>query len=281
MRKYIIYGIMLVLGLGNVSAQDVNDLGIFNHLGVGAGVGTTGVSVEVAAPVTQYVAVRGGVNIVPSFKFETGLDIYYDKETIPVNTHILKGANDMAEDHGQVEPNYNIPSDVDIDAKTSLTTGHLLFDVFPFKNSSFHLTAGAYFGSSKIISVYNQQPGVLSGVVEANETLPPDKQIGYKLGDYVLTPTPDGNLNGYIKVSGFRPYLGIGFGRPVPMNHRVTCNFDMGVQFWGAPKVYTNGGNGEVQLTESNTGGDSGFLKFISKVSVWPVLNLRVAVRLF
>ncbi len=88
-------------------------------------------------------------------------------------------------------------------------------------------------------------------------------------------------MNGYIKVSGFRPYLGIGFGRPVPMNHRVTCNFDMGVQFWGSPKVYTNGGNGEVQLTESNTGGDSGFLKFISKVSVWPVLNVRVAVRLF
>ena len=108
--------------------------------------------------------------------------------------------------------------------------------------------------------------------------------IGGELGDYFLTPNPsdNGNVKAYAKVSKFRPYLGIGFGRAVPKK-RIGCQFDLGVQFWGTPKVYaptynkTTGTYQHEQLTEDKVGSDAkGVLKTISKISVYPVLNIRL-----
>ena len=44
----------------------------------------------------------------------------------------------------------------------------------------------------------------------------------------------NGNVSGGLKVSGFRPYLGLGFGRAVPKK-RVGVMFELGVQFHGKP----------------------------------------------
>lgn len=261
--------LMALGGVGQASAQDVDDLGIFNHVGAGLGVGTTGISIDVAAPITPYVAVRAGVGIFPTIKVKTDLDLDFDNTTRDAYNNYMGHYPD---------------SKVSVEGKTSLTTGHLLFDIFPFKSSSFHFTAGAYFGGSKVVEVYNRESGILDDIYTFNQqasTYGVDK-IGVDLGDYFLEPDANGNVAAKIKVNGFRPYLGIGFGRPIPMKHRVTCNFDLGVQFWGSPKVYTEGLNGEKQLTEQDTkGDDGGAIKTISKIAVWPVLNVRVAVRLF
>ncbi|MBR1546604.1 MAG: hypothetical protein IJ633_07430 [Prevotella sp.] len=270
MKKMIFCCVMAAFGMGQVSAQDVDDLGIFNHLGAGIGVGTTGISIDVAAPISPYVAVRAGMGIFPTIKVKTDLDLDFDNAT--------------REAYNQTMGHYP-ENEVAVEGKTSMTTGHLLFDIFPFKTSSFHFTAGAYFGGSKIVKVNNRESGVLNDIYTFNSqhasTLGVDR-IGVDLGDYFLEPDANGNVKANIKVNGFRPYLGVGFGRPVPMKHRVTCNFDMGVQFWGKPKVYAEGLNGETQLTESDTNGkDGGAIKTISKIAVWPVLNVRVAVRLF
>ena len=73
-------------------------------------------------------------------------------------------------------------------------------------------------------------------------------------------------------MSKFRPYVGLGFGRPVPMKHRFTCNFDLGVQFWGTPEVYLR----DNKLEKTTTNSDAGeVLKVISKISVYPSLNIR------
>ena len=113
--------------------------------------------------------------------------------------------------------------------------------------------------------------------------------IGAELGDYFIAPDPadNGNVKATIEVSSFRPYLGIGMGRAVPRNGRIGCQFDLGVQFWGTPKVYAptydkaTGKYLRQQLTDEHAGGDGGdIIKTISKIPVYPTLNLRLVGRI-
>ena len=107
----------------NVSAQ-VEKFGICDHLGAGLSVGTDGIGIEVATTLTDYVAVRAGVSIVPRFKY--GFD---------VSTY---GSSVVTKDEVRAE------------GKLKKTDFKLLFDIYPFRSSSFRVTTGAYIGSSKI-----------------------------------------------------------------------------------------------------------------------------------
>lgn len=247
---------MAMMSFSQLSAQEsaVDDHGLFNHLSVGVGVGLTGISIEAAAPITPYVTVRGGVNIFPQIKVKTDLDL-----------------------DGEIPASYNGPRSFEVEGKSSLTTGHLLFDVYPFKTSAFHVTAGAYLGSDKIITLKNTKDGVLMDINRLNASLPDGQKIGLDLGDYLLTPDERGNVDATLKVAAFRPYLGVGFGRAVPAKHRFAFNFDMGVQFWGTPEVYLR----DHKLTKADTNSDTGeVLKYLSKATVYPVLNFRIVGRI-
>lgn len=255
-KTFTMIAVVLLTAL-SVQAQrmDADNLGLFNHVGLSVGVGTTGITADLSLPITPYVAVRGGADIFP-FKFNTSLKVEYRN----------KAAERV------------FPVSVDVASKVTMNSGHLLFDFFPSKYSSFHLTAGAYLGGETVGEVYNREDGFLSAVSAFNRIAPDDQKVGYALGDYFLTPDEKGNVKGSITASKFRPYAGIGFGRPVPTKSRVACNFDLGVQFWGSPKVKCQG----EELKEENLkGDDSGVVKAIAKMPVWPVLNFRVAVRLF
>ena len=274
MRKFFLVCAMAVFGLGQSFAQlDTDDYGIFNHVGIGVGFGTTGITLDAASVITPYVGIRAGVDIVPSFKVNTTLDTDFN----------LDNNASAVVNYGQ----YNIPEEIDVEAKPSLTTGHVLIDFFPFPNSSsFRITAGAYFGSDKIVKLYNKDDGALSGINAANRTLigagladatTHENMIGLALGDYFLTPDDNGNVEARIKVSSFRPYLGIGFGRAVPKK-RIGCQFDLGVQFWGKPEVYLQ----DAKLTKEDVNGDGGdVIKTISKISVYPNISFRLVGRLF
>lgn len=278
MRKFIIVCTMAVFGVGQSFAQlDTDDYGIFNRVGIGVGFGTTGITIDAATVVTPYVGIRAGVDIFPSIKVDTDLDL---------------GKFGYDESAGQAVgqlAGVTVPSGkIDIQGKTSLGAGHVLFDIYPFpKASSFRVTAGAYFGSDKVIKVYNKEDGALQDIYNYNNRIgqysavPASAgKIGAELGDYFLEPDRDGNVEANIKVNGFRPYLGIGFGRAVPKK-RIGCQFDLGVQFWGSPKVILNGANGEEELTEQNAGGDGGdIIKTISKISVYPCISFRLVGRI-
>lgn len=171
---------------------------------------------------------------------------------------------------------YNGINSFDVEGKTALTSGHLLADVYPFRKSSFHVTVGAYIGKSKVVKVKNSVDGVLSQITEYNREFP-DNKIGLSMGDYLLTPDDRGNVDATLKVASFRPYVGIGFGRAVPTKHRFALNFDMGLQFWGTPKIYLR----DTKLTkDTNLCGDGDFLETVSKITAWPVINLRIVGRI-
>ena len=118
-RLFLLCAFVSMFATSNfISAQ--KELGIFNSLSVGVGVGLTGVDVEVATPVTPYVALRGGVSIMPNFSLTTDVDVNVD-----------------------VPAEFTVPDQIDLTGSMKRTSGQLLVNVYPFTNkSSFFVTAG-------------------------------------------------------------------------------------------------------------------------------------------
>ena len=274
MKKYLFISILSIFGLTTAHAQYNNDVewGLFNHMSVGLGLGTTGISVDVAAPICPYVAVRAGADILPDIKFRPALDLGFDQE---IKDFVYEWFNER------------LPDKIDFDGKLKYTTGHLLFDVYPFKNSSFHVTAGAYLGNKELVNMNTLgYEFLLKTIYDYNHSEIREEwglgKIGVKLGNYFLEPDKEGMINATVEVNALRPYIGVGFGRAIPTRHRFACNFDLGLQFWGTPKVYLEGDNGKSQLEKSNLDPESAkALKKLSETTFWPVLNVRCAYRLF
>lgn len=254
--KICLTAVSILVSTATLFAQDSDDKKLFNHLSVGVNLGTPGIGLDVAMPAGHYVQLRAGFAIMPTIKAGTSLEINQP----PVESSEI-----------------NFPSSVDIEGKTGFTNGKILVDIYPFKRSSFHLTAGAYFGSSQIVEAYNKENGILSDITDYNNQVSESEKIGYELGDYLLTPDANGNINANIKTTSFKPYVGLGFGRAVP-NKRVGFMFELGCMFWNSPKLYCNGD----QLTESKVSGDAGgLIKTMSKITVYPVLNFRICGKIF
>lgn len=278
-------------GMQVVSAQEAT--WVPKNLGIGVGVGTTGIVIDASTTIHNYFGVRFGVDIMPKIKINTEFDLGlngYQSDWNKLSQEAQKAGIDLSGFGNQ------LPKDLKVQGKLNNTTWHFLIDVYPFgAKSSFHATVGAYFGSKKVISIYNRS-NELSVINEWNEMVRTGKipgfnendMIGAQVGEYFITPDPkdNGNVEGRIEVAGFRPYLGFGFGRAVPKK-RVGCQFDMGVQFWGSPEVIApqydkeNKVYKEGKLEKSKVDGSAGgFIKTISKVSVYPVLNFRLVGRI-
>lgn len=273
MKKYLLISILSVFGLTTAHAQynDQVELGIFDNMSVGLGLGTTGISLDVAAPITPLLAVRLGADIVPKITIHPALDLGITKDIQEISMDLI----------GE-----RLPDKIDFDGKIKFAAGHLLVDIYPFKKSSFHVTAGAYLGGKEIGNLNTAGDQILLKAIyeynKAIELVDPDLKVGVKLGNYFLEPNKDGVIKTSLEVNALRPYIGIGFGRAVPTKHRFACNFDLGFQFWGTPKIYLEGDNGKKHLDKSDLAPESAkALKKLSETTFWPVLNVRCAFRLF
>ena len=308
MKKLLTFCGLVLLSLG-ASAQMFEP-----HVGIGVGVGTTGIAIDAGITLNDYLGVRGGVDIMPKFKINKDIDL----KTEDANKKVSQLTNEINQLNAKLEaagmqtvdlnqyPGGNLPNKLEVQGKLDNTLGHILIDIHPFK-TSFHLTLGAYFGKDEIIDVYNKESGFLKPINAYNEAIiyanspsadPGVKQvvnqynlkmIGGELGDYFVTPNPaeNGDVRAYAKVKSFRPYVGLGFGRAVPKK-RIGCQFDLGVQFWGKPEIYVPTYDKAAKTYQyekidgDKAGDDAGkVLKTISKVSVYPVLNFRLVGRIF
>ena len=278
-KRICLFGVAMMLAAFTMLAGDNN---VFRHYGLSVGVGTTGVTADLGTMVTDHLGLRGGVDYMPKLSYSVWLDMDFINQRI----------DDAADQYGvpqYLRDRFGLPEKVQVEGKYDNFTGHALLDIHPIKSSGFRITLGAYFGKggdSKLITAYNKQDGFLKNVADFNNRrgifgLVPESygQMAAKLGEYNLMPDDQGNANGYIKVNNVRPYAGIGFGRAVPKS-RIGFQFDLGVQFWGHPKVY-NGVNGQQLTSEGAKGEDGGVLKVISNVSIFPVLSFRLTGRIF
>lgn len=210
---------------------------VLDHLGFNIGVGTTGISVEASTPLSRFVQMRAGVSIMPGVKFTTETDAYYYKDGREYYT------------------------EVDLSASLARVQGKLLFNVYPAPKVPFYVAVGAYFGGNDLIKItgYSPELAATGGTVQ--------------VGDYEFE-VPDGHVRGGVKVKGFRPYVGIGWGRAVP-KRRVNFSLDLGVQFHGKPSLYSN--TGEVDVSEFTD--DDTIQKILDYAKVYPTLTFRLGFR--
>lgn len=248
---------ILTLGLALLLPADVKaqDSELFNQLGLGISLGTDGIGFEAATPIGNYVQARTGISFMPAFTYSD--DVNYGNRS------------------GQVDG-----KKVNAEGTLHMTDWKLLFDIYPFKNTAFHFTAGFYLGKKAVVTAKNTEvPSVL-------------KDGGYILiGGHPFGANEEGVANIEVRVSNFKPYLGIGFGRAIPRENRFAVTCDLGVQFWGKPKVYSwsqdilDQGFHEVKYKDIDPDGSAAdarkAIKIINKIGVWPVINIRFNGRIF
>ena len=215
MKKLLILAIVALVGAQGAKAQNVEEFGIFDHLSAGISLGTTGIGFEVAAPITDYLQLRAGYSFLPKISPKFDAD-FNSKEN-----WLQKVDGSGYYKHTDIEGTLNMG-----DLK-------FLIDIYPFKSSSFRLTTGAYFGKEKFVEAKS-----LDHFINSNYWGTSGPELGSGSDTYTVVSDENGVIKADIKVNSFKPYVGIGFGRAVPKG-RIGCCFDLGVQFWGKPAVYT------------------------------------------
>lgn len=231
----------LVAAFAVFAATAGSPVSVFNHLAVGASVGSTGISLEAATNITSFVQLRAGVSMLPNFSFS-------DQYDVNVNA-----------------PMGNVPGHIDLDAGFGRTQGSVIFNVYPIPAGSFYIAAGAYFGGRDLVKIKGHS-NELADLQNSN----------VEVGDYLIPVDKNGDVRGGLRVKNFRPYIGLGFGRAVP-KHRINVNFDLGVQFHGKPEIYSD--HGEIHLSDYTN--DDTIQKIIDNIKVWPVISIKICGKIF
>lgn len=160
--------------------------GYFNHLDLGINAGTTGVGIDLSAPVGSYVRMRAGFNYMPrvevtsNFGVQIGDEVYqktYDPVTGERTDKLGKMMNYMYNMTGM-----RIKDNVDVDIKPTFYNTKVLVDVYPLRDKRWHLTTGFYWGSKEIGRAVNS--------VEDAQTV-----TGVSMYNYIYDKVIDGNPN--------------------------------------------------------------------------------------
>ncbi|MBO4810870.1 MAG: hypothetical protein J5552_04815 [Prevotella sp.] len=255
--KKIFLSLLMALAFAQGASAQSQSFGLFDHLALGASIGTDGIGFDVAAPITDYGGLRAGVSFWPKAKLKTDIDI-----------------NDNS---SFLEPT------VDIEGKVNIFDVKLLADLYPLKGCSFHLTVGAFYGKEKVLTATNTSMFIKD----------PSKygKLGLMVGNYRVTTDQNGYITADAKVNAFKPYLGIGFGRAVPRKNRINVACDLGVQFWGKAKLGAmtkdDWGNEYYHTFKKSDLDDyddediKDAIDFADKLTVFPVINVRISGRIF
>ncbi len=319
MKKSLILSLMLGLMPIGLQAQNGNmppytetsTKKAFSRLDLSLTTGTTGVGLELSAPINELATLRAGFSYMPKFK--------------PVMTFSVEGRGQNGEithfgslaDKLQQFIGYEVDEQIDMVGEPSFYNFNVLVDFHPFKNKNWHLTAGVYIGPNEIANAYNkteEMPSLLAlGMynkmyekvsnfepVFGDVYFDPDEVYGKMMMDmgrmgiyvgefddgtpYMMEP----NVNAMVKVrmrtaSFIRPYLGFGYGgRLIKGDDRYHVSFDCGAMFWGGrPEVLTHDGVDLVRHLHNIRGQVDDYVKVVDKMSVYPVLNFKISYQLF
>lgn len=239
----------------------------FNHVGLNAGVGTEGISIGVAAPVSNFVELEAGVDVLPKFL------------SISEQMNITADASIIVQGQSVRIPN----SKVDVDADFSRTAFHAKANIYPFGgNSKFFVAAGFACGGAKLAKLSGHSDDLAQFIRKypeySDEIL---KNVGAELSDYNIKFDKNGDINADLRCNSFRPYLGLGFGRVVPKN-RLGFRWEIGCQYMGKLKIYQNGEEVDVRKALNDSMGEDGgdIADIVDKLKFYPVLKLQIVGRI-
>lgn len=242
--KRLFLAILLAIASFSNEMYAQKEWGTFNSVALGVGIGTTGIEANVATPLSKHFTLQAGIAVMPGFKINTDVDV--EASEYPGYSKSIKAQGNMQR-----------------------TSGNLLVSYYPFNKVSFFVSAGAYFGGSSLISISAQDDDLKKLVAETG-------QAGIVIGNNTIPVDKEGRISGGIKDSSFRPYIGLGFGKIVPTK-RLSPLVELGVQFHGKLKVYTDNG----VLGNISEEGDDTFSDILDKVTVYPVLKFKLCGRIF
>lgn len=234
MKKFAFF-VLSLFACATMNAQSKEDVGCFKHYSVGVSAGTQGLGVEVATLVNDWVGLRADVQFMPGFHVNSdNVNVYTNEGS--------KTGNKM---------------------NVEASLGRVSFDVYGdfFLTKGVAVTAGFGFGGRKLLSL----EGHSQDLVGKGGNILVDKSL--------VKVDNNGNMEGSVKVSAIRPYIGLGFGDKTVPSKRIGVRCDVGVFFQNTPKIYS--GDNEVSSTVKES--DShGYSKIVKYMSVYPQLKISV-----
>ncbi len=140
----------------------------FSHLDISATIGSTGIGIDLATPLSNSFQLRAGFSYMPRFEMESSfrvqvgdsLDKKWDKHGNRLETKFDRLSGYLKSFVG-----YDVDDEVIMICKPSYYNFKLLLDVFPFSDKRWHFTAGFFAGPSEIAQAYNtteEMPSLLS-----------------------------------------------------------------------------------------------------------------------
>ena len=243
MKRFIFAVLAAVACVSNV-AHAQKEWNTFNSIAAGVGVASIGIEANIATPLSKHFTLQAGLTVMPGFKNNADVDVK------------------VAE-----YPGYS--KSINTEGNIQRTSGNLLLNYYPFQKVSIFVTAGAYFGGASLISIHAQDDDLKKLVAETGE-------VGIAIGNHTIPVDKEGRVSGGLKGSSFRPYIGLGFGKIVPTK-RLSPLVELGVQFHGKLKVYTDSG----VLGNISEEGDDWFTEILDKLTVYPVLKFKLCGRIF
>lgn len=239
--KKVLYLMGLLVALMFPNTMVAQNVPLLNHLSIGGEVGTAGCGLELAVPCTRYLTLRAGFTAMPRFSYTEKIG------------YRVKGVDYEAKVKGELH----------------MSDWKLLADIYPFKGSSFHLTTGFYAGQAHVLQVSNTD--VLQGISSGD---------GIELGGKAIFPAANGRVFVQTKTNALKPYVGLGLGRPISRKNKVSCAFDLGVQFWGTPVLQAYSADSESWIDyrkeELNDKDLNDAFQAMETLTVYPVLNFRI-----
>ena len=148
--KKILFSFALAVVTLTSQAQNM-----FNHLDLGVTLGTTGIGLDAAMPVSDYVKLRTGFEVMPRFNYNMnfgvesfdGTETSIDQSTFNRMADVLYGLT-----------GFKVDQNITMKGKPTMWNFKFMVDVYPFKNNKhWHVTAGFHWGPSKIAEAVNAQ----------------------------------------------------------------------------------------------------------------------------
>lgn len=249
------------------------DRQLANHLSIGVSAGFDGIGGQLALSLGPHFDVRAGYSYLNSIE-RTPRELAEGSFG-----SVIPSEDDLSFEAGDTKVNlYDVPIGLTINNFGP----NILFDYFPWKDASFHLTAGAFISKGDFVTL----------TADVSEQLDPEDygNLGIEFKNVEVTTDPEGVIRFDWRASAVRPYFGLGFGRPVSMKHRVGVSLDMGLVVLGSKGFYTYRYNGlsglgvkeDVELSsDALDNEDHGIIDKISGLPVLPMMKFTINVRLF
>jgi len=272
------YTTLLAFGFAAGLMAQEHKADYFNHLDLGVTVSATGIGVDVAMPVGDYVRVRTGFTYMPKFHIKSSFPVEFNNRD--ANESRVRRVSDMMYNLS----GFRIDEHVDMTMQPTWGNFRFLVDVMPFRNNKhWNVTVGFYAGPSQIGKAYNvaedaptlmavgmfnnmylksymgepliqyeDSHGVihsfdLGGAGDLASRLTEAGMVGMPLGkfpdgdDAMMVPDQNCMARAVMKVNKFRPYLGLGYTTAFAKDKHWKLAVDAGVLLWGgAPHVYVD-----------------------------------------